>query len=201
MSKPYSVACERNREPILSVIKPLLTETRLVLEIGSGTGQHAVYFAEKLPHLTWQCSDQQEYIPGIKLWLEESGLSNTPLPLVLDVTSTVWQDLEFDAVYSANTVHIMSWAAVKDFISGAVSRLPLGGQLILYGPYNYDNQYTSDSNRQFDISLKARDPASGIRNFEDINSLATAFGMEFVDDVAMPANNRILHWKKISTIT
>jgi cyclopropane fatty-acyl-phospholipid synthase-like methyltransferase len=201
MNKPYSISCERNQEAILSVLKPILENSQKVLEIGSGTGQHAVYFAEQLPQLIWQSSDQQEYLPGINLWLEEADLDNTPPPLVVDVTRTTWQDLSFDAVFSANTVHIMGWQSVKDFIAGAGSQLPIHGQLILYGPYNYKNLYTSDSNRQFDIWLKDRDPVSGIRNFEDMMQITAEAGLALMGDYEMPANNRVLCWRKEKNIT
>lgn len=196
MTKPYSEACDRNRESILTIIKPLLADCRTVLEIGSGTGQHAVYFAEKMPHLCWQSSDRAEHLEHIKLWLDDAGLPNTPSPLPLDVSQTTWPDLQIDAVFSANTAHIMSWGHVECFFSGAGRLLTAGGRFILYGPFNYNGEFTSDSNRQFDLWLKDRDPLSGIRDFEQVNALATAAGMQLTDDVAMPANNRLLCWQK-----
>lgn len=195
MNKPFAEACERNREPILSVLKPLLADCRAVLEIGSGTGQHAVYFAKNMPHLCWQTSDRPEYLPGIRQWLDEAALVNTPAPLSLDVSQTCWPVSECDAVFSANTVHIMAWEEVKAFVQGAGRVLSRDGLFILYGPFNYGNRYTSDSNRQFDAWLKARDPESGIRNFEDLHDLAGRAGMEFIEDREIPANNRILCWK------
>ncbi|MGY8813733.1 MAG: DUF938 domain-containing protein [Gammaproteobacteria bacterium] len=196
MNKPYAVSCDRNRDAILTVLKSLLTDSKNVLEIGSGTGQHAVYFATEIPHLIWQTSDQQDYISGINLWLDEAAKPNLPPPLVVDVTKISWQVMNFDVVFSANTVHIMSWEAVEKFIKGAGIMLPVGGQLILYGPYNYNNQYTSDSNRQFDVWLKERDTDSGIRNFEDMIRIAEEAGLELTEDHEMPSNNRILCWRK-----
>lgn len=197
MTKPLSEACERNRGPILEVIKPLLTGRRSVLELGSGTGQHAVYFAEHMPWLTWQASDLPENLPGIRAWLDEAALGNTPPPRQLDVSLDEWPQSGYDAVFSANAVHIMAWEKVKDLVAGAAAVLGEGGLLILYGPFNYGNNYTSDSNRQFDSWLKLRDPDSGIRNFEDLDALAAAAGMAFREDHEMPSNNRILCWQRI----
>jgi cyclopropane fatty-acyl-phospholipid synthase-like methyltransferase len=194
--KPYAESCDENREPILSVIQPLLKDCSTVFEIGSGTGQHAVYFAEKLPHLVWHTSDCIEYHAGIKMWLQEAGLENTPAPVELNVSTSAWPQQKFDAVFSANTVHIMHWSDVEAMFSGAGSMLSRGGRFMLYGPFNYDNQYTSDSNARFDNWLKSRDPESGIRNFEDLDTLAQQAGMFLKHDYEMPANNRILYWQK-----
>jgi cyclopropane fatty-acyl-phospholipid synthase-like methyltransferase len=194
--KPYAESCDENREPILYVIQPLLKHCASVLEIGSGTGQHAVYFAEKFPHLLWQASDCIEYHAGINMWLQEAGLENTPAPIELDVSTSAWPQQKFDAVFSANTAHIMHWPDVEAMFAGAGSVLSAGGRLLLYGPFNYDNQYTSDSNARFDSWLKSRDPGSGIRNFEDLDKLAQQAGMLLRCDYEMPANNRILYWEK-----
>ena len=194
--KPCSASCDENREPILAVIQPLLAEYSSVLEVGSGTGQHAVYFAARLPHLVWHTSDRIEYHAGITMWLQEANLENTRGPLELDVSKSEWPRQEFDAVFSANTVHIMHWPEVEVLVSGAASVLPKSGRLFLYGPFNYGNRYTSDSNARFDQWLKSRDPASGIRNFEDLDRLTNQAGMVLINDVEMPANNRILYWEK-----
>lgn len=195
LNKPYAESCDQNREPILAVIRSLLATTRSVLEIGSGTGQHAVYFASQLPHLVWQTSDQADYLPGIKMWLDESGLQNLPQPLKLDVTQLPWPDLQVDAVFSANTLHIMSWPQVEALFAGMPTILKPNGLLIIYGPFNYNHRYTSDSNARFDQWLKARDPDSGIRDYEQVNELARLAGLELLGDYEMPANNRILCWK------
>ena len=200
MNKPYSESCDQNRDPILSVIQPLLADKKRLLEIGSGTGQHAVYFARKMPHLSWQCSDQAEYLSGIKCWLDEAALANTPAAIQLDVSQQdQWPDESFDAIFSANAVHIMSWQNVVDFIGNAGKVLAPQGLLILYGPFNYQGKYTSESNARFDNWLKQRNPQSAIRNFEAINQLAEEAGMTLQNDYPMPANNRILCWKKTET--
>jgi cyclopropane fatty-acyl-phospholipid synthase-like methyltransferase len=196
MEKPVSEASERNREPILSVIRPLLQDAQAVLEIGSGTGQHAVYFAEKMPHLTWITSDREENHAGIMAWLTDAGLDNTRGPLALDVAQAEWPSVEVDAVFSANAVHIMHWGEVEKMITAIGNLLPADGLLILYGPFNYNSRYTSESNARFDDWLKARDPQSGIRNFEDVNALAESTGLILEQDYDMPANNRILCWRK-----
>lgn len=195
--KPYAASCDENREPILTVLKPLLAEHQAVLEIGSGTGQHAVYFGAQLPHLTWQTSDQLEYHQGINAWLQDSQLPNVPAPLVLDVRQTEWPKLQVDAVFTANTLHIMSWAAVQACFVGVGSLLTANGLFIVYGPFNYGGQFTSASNARFEQWLKQRDPESGIRNFEDLNILAVKAGMELQADYEMPVNNRILVWRKV----
>jgi len=194
--KPYSQSCDQNRDPILNVILPLFANKKNILEVGSGTGQHAVYFAKKMPHLNWQTSDQQEYHEGIKQWLSEAALSNTPPPLRLNVSQDNWPNLEIDAIFSANAVHIMSWENVTDFINKAGKLLTPNDLFVLYGPFNYGGNYTSESNARFDSWLKQQDPNSGIRDFEAIDTLAKAAGMYLQQDIKMPANNRILCWKK-----
>ena len=199
MNKAYSAACDKNRDPILSVIQELFAGCSSVLEIGSGTGQHAVYFAQNMPHLVWHTSDMRQNHTDINMWLEEAGLDNLMPPLELDVTQEHWPDMEIQAVFSANTAHIMHWHAVEAFITGVGRLLPAQGMFLLYGPFNYNNQYTSQSNADFDIWLKQRDPESSIRNFEDIDRLAKSSGMILQQDFSMPANNRLLYWIKQAT--
>jgi cyclopropane fatty-acyl-phospholipid synthase-like methyltransferase len=196
MNKAYSEACDRNREPILSVLKEQFADCKAVLEIGSGTGQHAVYFAKHLPHLIWHTSDLLENHADIRLWLDEAGLENLRPPLLLDVMQAEWPELEIDAVFSANTVHIMHWQAVTALFAGVGRLLPREGAFALYGPFIYGHRYTSRSNADFDAWLKQRDPHSGIRNFEDLDELARASGLAFKRDYVMPANNRVLCWEK-----
>ena len=195
--KPCAESSEQNWKPIFSVIHPLLASAGSVLEIGSGTGQHAVYFSELLPHLTWQCSDRLENHAGIKMWIDDTGLDNVLQPLELDTVQSSWPDVVYDAIFSANTVHIMGWEAVEAFFAGAGKCLKPGGMLLLYGPFNYHGQFTSDSNARFDQWLKDRDPQSGIRDFEELDRLASQAGMELAEDYEMPENNRLLYWKRL----
>lgn len=198
--KPFSPACERNRDPILDVLRTRFVDRRQVLEIGSGTGQHAVHFAAAMPWLTWQTADRAEYLPGIRQWLDEAALPNTPSPRLLDVDDSPWAVCSdepcFDAAFSANTLHIMGWPQVQAFFSGLDRVLAPSATVVIYGPFNYGGEYTSDSNREFDGWLKARDRASGIRDFEAVDLLAQSIGLQLVDDLAMPANNRCLTWTR-----
>ena len=196
INKPYAESCDQNREPILQVIQPLLQDCKDVLEIGSGTGQHAVYFAAAMPHLQWYTSDQREYHAGIKMWLRESGLDNVHAPIELNVSQSPWPDQSFDAVFTANTCHIMHWPDVRAMFAGVGGALKPGGKFLVYGPFNYNGSYTSESNARFDAWLKARDPHSAIRHFEQLDELAQQAGMSLQQDIAMPANNRILYWRK-----
>lgn len=193
--KPYAPATERNRDAILEVLREQLAAGQRVLEIGSGTGQHAVHFARALPAVHWQCSDRAERLPGICLWLEESALTNTPAPIELDVAG-VWPTHSFDAVFSANTLHIMSWPEVELMFAGLNKVLQPDAKLIIYGPFNYGGRYTSDSNQQFDQSLRADDPRRGIRDFEAVQQLAAGIDLSLIDDLTMPANNRCLIWSR-----
>lgn len=248
-NKPFSPACERNREPILAVLKQVFSERHHVLEIGSGTGQHAVHFAAAMPWLVWHCSDRPEYLPGVRQWLEEAALANTPAPRELDVSVGPWPErphppsghhlpqagdgngksdrspgsraapqlvevdgkrgrapdtpscslagegsAKFDGAFSANTLHIMGWADVDAFFGGLGEVLADEATLVVYGPFNQGGRYSSDSNRQFDGMLRARDPRAGIRDLEAVDALARAIGLQLVENVAMPANNRCLVW-------
>ena len=185
--KPYAEACERNSEPILAVLKRVFRHAKAVLEIGSGTGQHAAYFAAELPHLSWQASDIAEHLEGIRQWGVE--------PIELDVDKP-WPPVEADAAFSANTAHIMSWPQVERMFEGVARILPRGGLFALYGPFHYGGRPTSESNARFDAMLRARDPGSGVRDFEHIRALAGRCGLAFLEDNAMPANNRLLVFEK-----
>jgi SAM-dependent methyltransferase len=196
LDKPYSPSCDRNREPILAVLREYFAERRDVLEIGSGTGQHAVHFAAAMPWLRWQCSDVADNLPGIRLWLDEAALPNTPAPSELDVARGPWPTQIFDAAFTANSLHIMGWAEVEALFAGLDAVLAPDATLVVYGPFNYGGDYTSDSNREFDGWLKARDPRSGIRDFEAVDALVRAIGLQLVADVEMPANNRCLVWRR-----
>jgi hypothetical protein len=181
--KPFSEACERNRAPILAILQRTFKDVKRVLEIGSGTGQHAACFARELPHLVWQASDVAENLPGIREWV------SSPSPIELDVDQR-WPAVEADAVFSANTCHIMSWPQVERMFAGIGALAPR--VFVLYGPFNYDGKPTSESNARFDAMLRARDPASGLRDFEAIAALARSRGMTLYEDNPMPANNRLL---------
>ena len=195
MSKPYSAACENNKGPILDVLREAFADCGQILEIGSGTGQHAVFFAAELPQLLWQTSDLSCNHRGITSWVAESGLDNVLPPLLLDVSESAWPR-GFDGMYTANTLHIMAWPLVRDFFLGVGRSLSAGGRLCIYGPFNYRGCYTSDSNAQFDRWLRQRDPASGIRDIEAVLALAEAQGLTLISDHEMPANNRLLVWQR-----
>lgn len=195
MEKPCAPACERNREPILDVLRDHFGDRRAVLEIGSGTGQHAIFFAARLPHLLWQTSDRAENLPGIQAWLDEAGLPNTPPPLDLDVMRA-WPARRYDALFSANTLHILPWAAVERLFAGLPDVLASDARVAIYGPFNYGGRFTSASNAAFDLRLKEDAPHRGIRDFEEVNRLAGLAGLELVEDRAMPSNNRCLVWRR-----
>jgi cyclopropane fatty-acyl-phospholipid synthase-like methyltransferase len=194
--KPFAESCEQNKQPILAVLRQYFTDLNSVLEIGSGTGQHAVFFAEQFSHLTWVTSDQTEYHDGIKMWLEEYSQGNIQGPFLLDVNQKDWPVENTDAVFSANTVHIMGWPSVENMFTGIGRVLNKGGYFCLYGPFNYNGQFSSESNANFDAWLKQRDPVSGVRDFEALQELAEKVGLVFVHDHEMPANNRVLVWQK-----
>lgn len=196
--KPFSEACERNREPILAVLREAFAHVRQVLEIGSGTGQHAVYFARHLPHLTWQTSDLAAHHDGIEAWIADSGVTNIRLPLALDVRAAQWPVTATDAVFSANTLHIMDAQSVAAFFRGVSRVLVAGGVLAVYGPFNYDGRFTSASNARFDAMLRAQGVGSALRDFEAVQALAEAGGLTLERDVAMPANNRTLVWRRVN---
>lgn len=196
IDKPFSESCVQNREPILAVLREIFAGCRQVLEIGSGTGQHAVYFGAGLPHLVWQSADVPPHHAGIRAWLDEAALPNVRPPIALDVSQPGWRSGRYDAVFSANTLHIMGWPEVEAFFEGVGEVLEAGGVLAVYGPFNTNGAYTSESNARFDAWLKARDPASGVRDFEAVDALARAQGLVLQQDIAMPANNRTLVWRR-----
>ena len=195
--KPYSAACERNCEPILAVLREHFVDRHRVLEVGSGTGQHAVHFAAALTQLVWQTSDRLEYLDGIRAWLEDAALPNTRAPLTLDVMGA-WPAQTFDAVFTANTLHIMSWLEVQHFFAQLPQVLSADAKLIVYGPFNYGGQFTSASNASFDADLKAHAPHMGIRDAEAVDALALGAGLSLLEDLAMPANNRCRIWQRRS---
>jgi cyclopropane fatty-acyl-phospholipid synthase-like methyltransferase len=190
---PFAESSEQNKRFIYDVIQPYLQGE--ILEIGSGTGQHAVFFAGQAPQISWQTSEVASNLPGIEAWIADSELSNLPSPIALDVLGE-WPQRQFDMVYSANCFHIMGREAVAKCIAGVGACLKGDGVLVVYGPFNYAGSFTSPSNARFDAFLKARDPASGIKDFEWVDNLAAQVNLQLVQDVTMPENNRSLVWQK-----
>jgi len=192
---PYSESCERNKAPILEVLQRLLPSGGNILEIGSGTGQHIVHFAPHFPALQWQPSDRDAYLQGLTARVQREGSPNILPPVKLDVLEQ-WPEGIFDAAYSANTAHIMGWDAVCATFTGLGAHLAVGGLYCLYGPFNQDGRFTSDSNRVFDSHLRSRDPEMGLRDLEALDSLASRNQMIFQKQFSMPANNQILVFRK-----
>ncbi len=205
MSKPFSEACARNAGSILRVLSHRLSALKEqrevtaleVLEIGSGTGQHAVYFASELADVIWHCSDRLDNHSGISQWVQESGLDNIQGPIWLDVAADHWPDCRFDMIFSANTAHIMRWTEVEAMIEGVSQTLEPNGELLLYGPFKFKGQYTSDSNAQFDEWLKTQAIHRAIRDFEAIDEQAKEAGLRFDRRYNLPANNQLLVWTRI----
>ena len=194
---PHSDACERNKGPILEVLRVEFSGVTHVLEIGSGTGQHAVHFALALPGIVWQPSEQAEAMPGLRKRVFNEGPKNLRAPVEIDVTVTPWDVRRVDGVYTANTLHIMHWPQVQAFFANLPAVAKPGTVLAIYGPFRYGGQYTSASNASFDQMLRARDPESGIRDFEAVNELARAVGFDLVADYPMPAHNQTLIWRSV----
>jgi len=195
--KNYSPAADRNKAPILDLLNLYIQKGRL-LEIGSGTGQHAVFFAEKLIDVQWITSDQKRNHSTIKEYLIEAKLKNLHGPETLKVGEDDFPKGQFNYVYTANTLHIMSWKEVKTLIKLLGKRLREGALVFTYGPFNYDGQFTSESNKAFDEQLKNRNPSSGIRNFEDVLAHMQTSGFKLLNDHEMPANNRLLVFERLS---
>jgi cyclopropane fatty-acyl-phospholipid synthase-like methyltransferase len=193
---PNSEACERNKGPILDVLRMAFADRTQVLEIGSGTGQHAVHFAAHLPHLTWHATEQLAYLPDLAARVKLEGSGNLRPPAMLDVKQTVWPVRTVDAIFTANTLHIMAWAEVMVMYRGLDAVLVPGGIMCVYGPFRYNGRYTSDSNRDFDGMLQERDPLSGLRDIKDLTVLAAQYGLRLRNDHDLPANNRLLEFVK-----
>ncbi len=193
---PFSAAVERNRQPILDHLQVLIPEHGSVLEIGSGTGQHAVFFTQKIPGLLWQPSDREENLATLEARFAEQGDENILPPIKLDVIRDPWPDYYYDAAFSANTAHIMPWEAVVSMFTGVASRLDTHARFCLYGPFNVNSCFTSQSNAHFDARLRAEDSKMGIRDMTIIESLASLHHMPLEQKIAMPANNFMLVFKK-----
>jgi cyclopropane fatty-acyl-phospholipid synthase-like methyltransferase len=194
--RPHSEACERNRDPILEVLRQWMIAPGTVLEIGAGTGQHAVHFAAAMPHVRWVATDLEENHAGIGAWIEDSGLTNLSGPITLDVSDPDWPFSNVQYAYSANTAHIMSWESVVHMFAGVGRVLRRRGVFFLYGPFNRNGQFTSESNRAFDESLRRRNSHMGIRDDQALIALARRCEMTYAADYSMPARNRLLIWQK-----
>jgi SAM-dependent methyltransferase len=193
---PFSEACERNKAPILDVLRIAFAQRTQVLEIGSGTGQHAVHFAGHLSHLMWHPTEQLAYLPDLGARVKLEGPRNLRAPTVLDVKQAVWPLRAADAIFTANTLHIMAWTEVMAMYRGLDAVLPSGGILCVYGPFRYGGRYTSNSNQDFDRMLQERDPLSGLRDIQDVTALAAQYGLRLRADHDLPANNRLLEFVK-----
>ncbi len=196
MNKPYAESCDQNGQSILEVLKPRLPKQGKLLEIGSGTGQHAVMFAPYFPLLSWQTSDVIDNHSGIQMWLDETGRSNLIPPIALDVMTDPWPTCRYNAIYSANTSHIMSMAAVEAMFRLVSQTLISEACFFLYGPFMDNGRHTSESNARFDLWLKTGDPQRGVRDVTCLKQISKPLLLDLVDDIAMPENNRILIWQK-----
>jgi cyclopropane fatty-acyl-phospholipid synthase-like methyltransferase len=196
--KNFSQACENNKKPILEILKVVLRDCSDVLEVGSGSGQHAVYFGEYLSHLKWQTTELSTAIGILEDNLSINLPKNVLMPIELDVTQHPWPIESASSIFSANTLHILAWRDVEQFFKGSGAILKQNGLLCVYGPFRYQGNYTSASNADFDSWLKARNFESGIRDFEDINSLAQEQGLELQNDYSTPANNQLLIWQRLN---
>lgn len=194
--KQFSPSCEHNKDQILEVLNDALPKSGTVLEIGSGTGQHAAYFAPRLPALHWQPSDMSANHASIRAWAEEANAANLQAPLEVDLLTTAWPITHADAIVCINTVHIVAWKGVVNLFAGAGRVLPAGGVMYVYGAYRYATRPLEPSNEEFDRWLKARNAVSGVRDYEAVNALAHSNGLTLVEDRAMPGNNRSIWWKK-----
>lgn len=194
---PFAPACERNKQPILEVLQRVLPPTGLVLEIGSGTGQHVVHFSEHLPALQWQPSEQAENLAGLQSRLDQQAGTHVLPAIQLDVAAT-WPQLEVAAIISANTAHIMSWPEVTCMFAGVARLLKPAGVFCLYGPFNVNGEFTSASNQQFDRQLKAQHPHMGLRDVAELEKLAQQQQMYLEQRIPMPANNQVLVFRKQS---
>ncbi|MEP5765832.1 MAG: DUF938 domain-containing protein [Halieaceae bacterium] len=194
--RPFSQACENNKDPILAILRDTLAGVEQVLELASGTGQHARYFVEQMPTLRWQPTDLAQNLPGISAWCEDFAGDRLLPPVELDVSAADWGLPIPGALFSANSLHIMPWSAVVALFAYLGAHAPAGNLLCIYGPFNYGGEYTSDSNARFDLWLAEQHPGGGIRDFEAVDDLARQAGYELQADNSMPANNRLLVWRR-----
>lgn len=196
MSLPFSASADRNKTAIGDALTDVLNSVTTVLEIGSGTGQHAVYLAERFPNLQWQPTDRSENLTAIQQYIEASTCSNILPPIEIDVADKVSLNRQYDLAYSANTAHIMSLAEVKAMFELVSASLHTGASFALYGPFSYGGKHTSDGNRNFNEMLQQQAAHMGIRDKAELDTIALDAGLDFIDDKAMPSNNRILLWRR-----
>lgn len=202
MELPYSAAAERNKEPILKVLKEVIRrQHKRLLEIGAGTGQHAIYLAPFFPHLEWTPTELPENLSPLARRVHEIKIPNIRQPHAFEVGQDDFPIQTYDVVFTANTFHIMHWKECKSLIKLLSIRLSEGGKVVIYGPFNYNGQFTSPSNEEFDKSLREKDPLSGIRSFEDVNKAMIKHGFELVEDYEMPANNRTLVFNRLKFVS
>lgn len=192
----YSEAAERNKLPILHVLQTVFADRTRVVEIGSGTGQHAVFFAHALSHLTWQPTERLGNLLSLRTQCNDSAASNLAEPIPLDVDEEPWPISDVDAAFTANTLHIISWPQVCRLFTKISNLLPDGGIFCTYGPFNIDGQFTSESNAQFDAYLRSRDANSGIRDIDALIVQAQSHQLFLASNYPLPANNRLLVWRK-----
>ncbi len=198
MTKPFAPSCERNQTVILDVLKSIITNSdKHLLEIGSGTGQHAIFMAPNFPHMQWHTSDLKQNHAGINMWLDDAKLDNISAPIVYESGQSDFPDIDVDIVFTTNTLHIMSWQNVKNLIKQLGEKLKSGAKIIIYGPFNYNGRFTSESNAKFDVWLKEQELHRGIRNIENIVQLMADVDIGLEQDIEMPANNRILCFYKV----
>jgi cyclopropane fatty-acyl-phospholipid synthase-like methyltransferase len=196
--KPYALSCDRNSQPILDQLKKLLSGRKSLLEVGAGTGQHAVFMAPHFLDMNWTLSDQEDRHPGIQIWMKDFPRSNVKGPVEYTVGQSTFPQGEFDVVFTSNTLHIMGWDLCLQFFDDLSRSLPKDALFIVYGAFNYNGQYTSESNKDFDRWLKEKHPESGIRGFEEVRDELAQRHFQLVDDIEMPANNRMLVFKKLN---
>ncbi len=195
LEKPFAPAAKENQDAILKALREEFKQSNSVLEIGSGTGQHAAYFSQQLTHLEWQASDKKEMLAGINMWISDTHFHNAPPPIELDVRLN-WPQQRYQAAYAANIAHIMHWNEIEALFSGLDQVLTGSAVFCLYGPFNVDGNYTSESNRRFDQYLRDRDSESYIRDKNDLDQLAIKNNFQTSTEREMPANNKILCWKR-----
>lgn len=201
MRKPFVPAAENNKHAILKVITPWLTAARELIEVGAGSGQHAVHFAAALPHLRWQASELPQLLDGVTAWTSEAALPNLPSPCVLDVTAGAWPAGCWDALYTANTLHYMAWTAVAALMTQAARRLPVAAPLLIYGPFNRDGRHTSPGNARLDAWLRSQNPEYALRDRAAVIALAAHAGFVLCQDHGMPANNHLLAFRRAALDT